>query len=145
MTSLGPFNLVDRTDLDATGKSDGHYATIGGQPYPLSAPASCGENCKTYWAYQPTHITLDSEITGSFENFGGFIFVDETKKKKPAFYEISTESSDYTMKFSKPFHILKAEFESCKNPARITLDGLAAQNYCWQPDGVRCPYGCFYY
>lgn len=158
MHSLGPFPLVGRPDLVPSNyRRDEWMAELEERNSAATLQVSSLEKLGSdYWlgAKEVDWIYQTSAAASgkSFEDFGGFILVggdgEAPVVTQALEIEIGATKPVMTLQFEEPHHIAEAEWNSCQNPAEITIDALSnlgAQNYCWHVSPGKCERGCFIY
>lgn len=156
LKELGPFALHSRPDLISKfeKKRNKQWSLSGGPSGRMAATQTLGADGSNFWqqatelewAYQPKETSQDE---GPFEQFGGFVLMDEAGEVMDIM-EIGSGGGDESMSvsFSKPFWITQRQWKKCSNPAPITIAALSekgAKEYCWFTDDKQCERGCFYY
>lgn len=152
MHSLGPFPLVGRPDLipEPTTRDEWIRDETSAATLQVSELEKLGSDFwlgahEVDWIYQKT----TKPVGKSFEDYGGFLLVDDAGIVTQALeIEVGAKKPEMTLQFEAPHHISEAEWNSCENPAKITIDALSnqgAQNYCWHVSPGKCVRGCFIY
>jgi len=153
--SLGPFHLVGRPDLVGVFELNGNTWKANSATGLLATTLKTDTAGRDFWqsafevdwAYQPKIVSG----SGSFEKYGGFVLKAEDRSVQ-RLLEISpvtdSKQPEMTVNFGKPFIITAKDWNTCANPADITIRAFwdkGAQQYCWHVSTGPCERGCFYY